>query len=131
MVIQHNCYTMHNSTHTVHKRLLKVWRARLLRLWPSCYVSSPPRSEADCQPFPPPGTPGPPASRMAPFPRIHKHPLPTVRYKYIFLYFTALRRFYESELFLYCTVLCRFCESECLPLQYCILWVSISFRTVL
>ncbi len=67
MVIVHNCYTMHTSTHSVHKRLLKVWRARLLRLWLSCYVSSPPLSEANCQPFPPPGGPGPPASNMAPF----------------------------------------------------------------
>ncbi len=67
MVILYNYYTMHNSTHSVHKRLLKVWRARLLHPWPSCYVSSPPLSEANCQPFPPPGGPGPPASNMAPF----------------------------------------------------------------
>jgi hypothetical protein len=119
MVIQYNCYTMHNSTHSVHKRLLKVWRARLLHLWPSCYASSPPLSAANCQPFSPPGGPGPPGFQDGSlFPRIHTHPLPTVRYKYIFLDFTALRRFYESELFFYCTVLCRFCESECLPLQY-------------
>ncbi len=67
MVKPYDCYTMHNSTHSVHKRLLKVWRARLLRLWPSCYVSSPPLSEANCQHFPPPGGPGPPASKMYPF----------------------------------------------------------------
>ncbi len=67
MVVLCNCYTMHNSTHSVQKRLLKVWRARLLRLWQSCYVSSPPLSEANCQPFPPPAGPGPPASKMAPF----------------------------------------------------------------
>jgi hypothetical protein len=62
MVILYNCYTMQNSTHSVHKRLLKVWRACLLHLWPSCYVSSPPLSEANCQPFPPPGGPGRPPS---------------------------------------------------------------------
>jgi hypothetical protein len=67
MVILYNCCTMHNSTHSVHKHLLKVWRARLLCFWPSLYVSSPPLSEANCQPFPPPGGPGPPASKMAPF----------------------------------------------------------------
>jgi hypothetical protein len=62
-----NCCTMHNSTHSVHKRLLKVWRARLLCLWPCCYVPSPLLSGANCQPFPPPGGPGPPASKVASF----------------------------------------------------------------
>ncbi len=67
MAILYNCCTMHNSTHSVHNRLLKVWLARLPRPWPFCYVFSPPLSEANCQPFPPPGGPGPPASNMAPF----------------------------------------------------------------
>jgi hypothetical protein len=61
------CCTMHNSTHSVHKRLLKLWLIRLLDLWPRRYVPSPPLSGANCQPFPPPGGPGPPASKMAPF----------------------------------------------------------------
>jgi hypothetical protein len=67
MVILYNCCTMHNTTHSVHNRLLKMWQACLPRPWPSCYVSSPPLSEANCQPFPPPSGPGPPASNMAPF----------------------------------------------------------------
>jgi hypothetical protein len=67
MVILYNCCTMHNSTHSVHKRLLKLWRVHLLHLWPCRYVPSPPLSGANCQPFPPPGGPGPPASKMAPF----------------------------------------------------------------
>ncbi len=67
MIILYNCYTTYNNTHSVHKRLLKMWRARLLRLWPSRYVYPPPLSEANCPPFPSPGGPGPPASKMASF----------------------------------------------------------------
>jgi hypothetical protein len=67
MVILCNCCTTHNSTHSVHNRLLKLWRVRLLHLWPCCYVPSPPLSGANPQPFPPPGGPGPPASKMASF----------------------------------------------------------------
>ncbi len=61
MVIMYNCCTMHD------KHLLKMWRARLLRLWPSHCIYPPPLSEANCTPFPPPGGPGPPASKMASF----------------------------------------------------------------
>jgi hypothetical protein len=67
MVVLYNCYIMHNNTHSVHKRLLKMWRARLLCLWPSRYIYPPPLSEANCPPFPSPGGPGPPASKMASF----------------------------------------------------------------
>jgi hypothetical protein len=67
VVILYNCYTMHNNTHSVHKRILKKWRARLQRLWPSRYVYPPPLSEANCPPCPPPGGSGPPASKMASF----------------------------------------------------------------
>jgi hypothetical protein len=67
MIILYNCCTMHNSTHSVHKRLLRLWRDRLLHLWPCRYVPSPPLSGASCQPIPPPGRPGPPASKMASF----------------------------------------------------------------
>ncbi len=82
MVILYNCYTMHNNTHSVHKHLLKMWRARLLRLWPSCCVSPPPLSEANCQPLPPPGGPGPPFFQDGSFfPRIQTHPLPIVCYR--------------------------------------------------
>ncbi len=52
---------------SAQKRLLKVWRARLLHIWPCRYVPPPPLSGANCQPFPPPGGPGPPASKMASF----------------------------------------------------------------
>ncbi len=62
-----NYYTMLNNTHSVHKRLLKMWRARLLCLWPSRYVYPPPLSEANCPPFPSPGGLGPPASKMVSF----------------------------------------------------------------
>ncbi len=83
----YNCCTMHNSTHSVHNRLLKVWRARLPRPWPSCYVSAPPLSEANCQPFPPPGRLGPSASKYGSlFPRIHAYPLLSVRYRSYPLY---------------------------------------------
>jgi hypothetical protein len=67
MIILYNWCTMHNSTHSVHKRLLKLWQDRLLHLWPCCYVPSPPLSGVNCQPFPPPGGPGHPASKMASF----------------------------------------------------------------
>ncbi len=67
MVILYNCCTMHKSTHSVHNRLLKSWRVRLLHQWPCCYVPSPPLSGANCRPSPPPGGPGPPVSKMAPF----------------------------------------------------------------
>ncbi len=67
MVVLYNCYTMHNNTHSVHKRLLKMWRDCILRLWPSRCVYPPPLSEANCPAFPPPGGPGPPASKMASF----------------------------------------------------------------
>jgi hypothetical protein len=68
-IILYNCYTMHNSTHSVHKRLWKVWRVCLLRLWPSCYVSSPPLSEANCQPFPLLAGRAPRLPRWLPFPQ--------------------------------------------------------------
>jgi hypothetical protein len=58
---------MHNNTHSVHKRLFVMWRARLPCFEPFRYVYPPPLSEANCPPFPPPGGPGPPASKMAPF----------------------------------------------------------------
>ncbi len=58
---------MHNNTHSVHKCLLVMWRARLLCLEPFRYVCPPPLSEANCPPFPPPGGPGPPVTKMAPF----------------------------------------------------------------
>jgi hypothetical protein len=58
---------MHSNTHSVHNRLLKLWRVRLLPQWPCCYVPSPPLSRANCRPFPFSGGPGPPASKMAPF----------------------------------------------------------------
>ncbi len=67
MFILYNCYTMHNNTHSVHKCLLKMWRARLLRPWPSRYVYPPPLSDTNCPPFPSPGGPGPPFSKMASF----------------------------------------------------------------
>jgi hypothetical protein len=54
-------------TLTVHKRLLKMWRARLLCLWPARCVYRPPLSEANCPPLSPPGRPGPPASKMPSF----------------------------------------------------------------
>jgi hypothetical protein len=67
---------MHNNTHSVHKRLLVMWRARLLCFEPFHYVYPPPLSEANCLPFPPPGGPGPPASKMAPFPPGSTHTPP-------------------------------------------------------
>ncbi len=67
MVILYNCCTMHNNTHSVHNRLLKLWRVRLLPQWPCCYVPSPPLSGANRRPFPLSGGPGPPVSKMAPF----------------------------------------------------------------
>jgi hypothetical protein len=67
MVIMYNCCTMHKSTHSVHNRLLKPWRVRLLHQCPCCYVPSPPLSGANCPPFPLPGGPGHPVSKMAPF----------------------------------------------------------------
>ncbi len=81
MGILYNCYTMHNSTHSVHKRLLKVWRARLLRLWPSCYslLLHCPEPTASLSPS---WWAGPPSFQDGSlFPRIHTHPLPNVRYK--------------------------------------------------
>ncbi len=89
MVILYNCCTMHNSTHSVHKRLWKVWRDRLLHLWPCCYVPSPPLSGANCQPFPPPVGPGPLASKMAPFSPGSTHtpfPLSVTIHVYVLLY---------------------------------------------
>jgi hypothetical protein len=67
MFILYNCCTMHNNTHSVHNRLLKLWQVRLLPQWPCCYVPSPPLSGANCRPFPHSGGPGPPVSKMAPF----------------------------------------------------------------
>jgi hypothetical protein len=67
MVILYNCCTKHNSTHFVHKRLLKLWPVRLLHLWPCRYVSLPPLSGVNCHPFPPPGGPGPLDPKMAPY----------------------------------------------------------------
>jgi hypothetical protein len=67
MVILYNCCTRHNNTHSVHKRLLKLWRVRLLFQWPCCYVPPPLLSGANCRPFPLSGGPGPPVSKMAPF----------------------------------------------------------------
>ncbi len=67
MVILYNCCTMHNNTHSVHNRLLKMWWARLPRPWPSQYVYPPPLSADNCPPFPSPGGPGPPASKMVSF----------------------------------------------------------------
>ncbi len=61
-----NYYTMHNDTHSVHKRSLVLWRARPLCLEASRYVYPPPLSDANCPPFPPPGGPGPPAPKMVP-----------------------------------------------------------------
>ncbi len=61
-----NYYTMHNNTHSVHKRHLVLWRAHLLCSEASCYVCPPPLSYANCPPFPPHGRLGPPASKMAP-----------------------------------------------------------------
>ncbi len=58
---------MHNNTHSVHHRPLKLWRVRLLPQWPCCYIPSPPLSGANCRPFPLSGGPGPPVSKMAPF----------------------------------------------------------------
>ncbi len=79
-----NCYTMHNNTHSVHKRLLVMWRARLLCFEPSRYVYPPPLSEANCPPFPPSWWAGPPGSQDGfLFPRIHTYPLHTVRYSII------------------------------------------------
>ncbi len=66
-VILYNCCTMHNSTHSLHNRLLKLWWVRLLHRWPCCYVPSPPLSGANCRPIPLSGGPGPPVSKMAPF----------------------------------------------------------------
>ncbi len=67
MIILYNCCTKHNNTHSVHNRLLKLWRVRLLPQWPCCYVPSPPLSGANCCPFPLSVGPGPPVSKMAPF----------------------------------------------------------------
>ncbi len=61
-----NYCTMHNDTHSEHKRRLVLWRARLLCSEASRYVYPPPLSDANCPPFPPPGGPGPPAPKMAP-----------------------------------------------------------------
>jgi hypothetical protein len=61
-----NYYTIHNNTHSVYKRHLVLWRARLLCFEASRYVYPPPLSGANCPPFPPPGGPVPLASKMAP-----------------------------------------------------------------
>jgi hypothetical protein len=61
-----NYYTMHNDTHSVHKRGLVFWRACLLSLDASRYVYPPPPSDANCPPFLLPGGPGPPAPKIAP-----------------------------------------------------------------
>ncbi len=61
-----NYYTMHNDTHSVHKRRLVLWRACLLCSEASRYVYPPPLSDVNCPLFPPPGGPGPLASKMAP-----------------------------------------------------------------
>ncbi len=42
------------------------------------YVYPPPLSEANCPPFPPPGRPGPPATKMAPFSPGSTHTLSTL-----------------------------------------------------
>ncbi len=73
-----NYYTVHNNTHSVHKRLLVMWRARLLCLDAFRYVYPPPLSEANCLPFPPLGGPGPPATKMAPFSPGSTHTLSTL-----------------------------------------------------
>jgi hypothetical protein len=69
---------MHNNTHSVRKRILSMWRARLLCFEPFRYVYPPPLSEANCPPFPPPGGLGPPASKMAPFSPGSTHIPPTL-----------------------------------------------------
>ncbi len=58
---------MHNNTHSVYNRLLKLWRVRLLPQWPCCYVPSPPLSGANCRPFHHSRGPGPPVPKMDPF----------------------------------------------------------------
>ncbi len=67
MVILYNCCTIHNNTHSVHNRLLKLWRVRLLSRWPCCYVPSPPLSGGNYRPLPVSGGPGPPIPNMASF----------------------------------------------------------------
>jgi hypothetical protein len=71
-----NYYIMHNNTHSGHKRLLVMWRARLLCFEAFCYVYPPPLSEANCPPFPPPGKPGPRLPRWLPFPQDPHTPSP-------------------------------------------------------
>ncbi len=75
---------MHNNTHSVHKRLLLMWRARLLCLEPFRYVYPPPLSDTNCPPFPPPGGPGPPTPKMTPFSPGSTHTLSTLSVTLLF-----------------------------------------------
>ncbi len=73
MVMLYNCCTMHTNTHSVHSRLLKLWRVRLPSQWPCCYVSPPPLSGTNCCPLPFSGglAPPPPSPKWLPFPQAH------------------------------------------------------------
>jgi hypothetical protein len=56
---------MHISTHSVHNRILKPWRGRLLCVFSSRHVSSPPLSRLNWCSLTPVGGPGPPIPKMA------------------------------------------------------------------
>jgi hypothetical protein len=80
-----HCCTMHNNTHFVHNRPLKLWRVHLLLQWPCYYVPFPPLSGANCRPFPLSGGLGPPSLQDGSlFPRVHAHPLSTACYSYCY-----------------------------------------------
>ncbi len=56
---------MHVNTHSVHNRILKPWWGRILCVFPSHHVLSPPLSKLNWHSLTPTGGPGPPTPKMA------------------------------------------------------------------
>jgi hypothetical protein len=86
MVVNVEICTTHNDTYSVHKRGLVLWRTRLLCSEAFCNVYPPPLSE--CQLFALSPLLASRVPRLPPlpngprFPRVHAHPLHTIRYSY-------------------------------------------------
>ncbi len=64
---------MHVNTHSVHNRILKPWRGRLLCVFSSRHVFSPPLSRLNWHSLTPTGGPGPSTPKMASLPTGSSH----------------------------------------------------------
>jgi hypothetical protein len=84
---------MHVNTHSVHNRIPKPWRGRLLRVFSSCHVFPPPLSGLNWRSLTPTGGPSPSTPKMASLPTVRAHSLPRVQNSRCNLYFWVGRSF--------------------------------------